>query len=326
MKNQNKFFFLFIGIIIGVTIMIAGMLLFGNEQEEGEYTLEENIINDKHDNEPDEGIVKLTDSQIQEFGIVIGEVDIRTIQLHSDLTGEIIPDPTKVAHLVPRFEGIVREVRKNIGDDVKKDEVIAVIESNESLVQYEVKSSIAGTVIEIHMTPGEVIDDDKHAITVANLSSVWASLTVYQKDLTKIKVDQDVDIITIDESNVTKSKIFYVSPIVDEETRTSTARVNLNNTSGFWKPGMFISGKVFITDKKVPMAVKKNALQTFNGKTVVFIEDEEGFRPQVVSIGLENSDLVEILSGLQQGQKYVEEGAFTIKSELLKESFGGDHD
>ncbi|NHZ87130.1 MAG: HlyD family efflux transporter periplasmic adaptor subunit, partial [Planctomycetia bacterium] len=255
MKNQNKFFFLVIGIIIGVTIMIAGMLLFGNGQEKGEYTREENKINNKRDDEHDKGIIKLTESQIQELGIVIGEVDSRTVQLHSDLTGEIMPDPTKVAHLVPRFAGIVREVRKNIGDDVKKDEVIAVIESNESLVQYEVKSSIDGTVIEIHMTPGEVIDDDKHAITVADLSSVWASLTVYQKDLTKIKVGQDVDIITIDESNVTKSKIFYVSPIVDEETRTSTARVNLNNTSGFWKPGMFISGKVFITDKKVPMAV-----------------------------------------------------------------------
>ena len=326
MKNQNKFFFLVIGIIIGVTIMIAGMLLFGNGQEKGEYTREENKINNKRDDEHDKGIIKLTESQIQELGIVIGEVDSRTVQLHSDLTGEIMPDPTKVAHLVPRFAGIVREVRKNIGDDVKKDEVIAVIESNESLVQYEVKSSIDGTVIEIHMTPGEVIDDDKHAITVADLSSVWASLTVYQKDLTKIKVGQDVDIITIDESNVTKSKIFYVSPIVDEETRTSTARVNLNNTSGFWKPGMFISGKVFITDKKVPMAVNKNALQTFNGKTVIFVKDEEGFKPQSVSVGLENSNLVEILSGLRQGQKYVKEGAFTIKSELLKESFGGDHD
>ncbi|NHZ84666.1 MAG: HlyD family efflux transporter periplasmic adaptor subunit [Planctomycetia bacterium] len=326
MKNQNKIFFLFIGIIIGVTIMIVGMLLFGNGQEEVEYTIDENTINDQYDDKHNEEIVKLTDSEIQELGIIIGEVDPQTIQLHSDLTGEIIPDPTKVAHLVPRFAGIVREVRKNIGDDVKKDEVIAVIESNESLVQYEVKSSIAGTVIEMHMTPGEVIDDDKHAITVADLSSVWASLTVYQKDLTKIKVEQNVDIITIDESNVTKSKIFYVSPIVDEETRTSTARVNLNNTSGFWKPGMFISGKVFITDKNVPMAVNKNALQTFNGKTVVFVKDEEGFRPQVVSIGLENGNLVEILSGLRQGQKYVAEGAFTIKSEFLKESFGSDHD
>ena len=175
------------------------------------------------------------------------------------------------------------------------------------------------------MTPGEVIGDDRHAITVADLSSVWASLTVYQKDLTKIEVGQNVEISTIDESKVTRSKIFYVSPIVDEETRTTTARVRLNNTSGIWKPGMFITGKVFTTSKKVPLVVNKNALQLFKGETVVFVLDKKGFRPQPVSIGIENNKLVEILSGLHQGQKYAAEGAFTIKSEFLKESFGGDH-
>ena len=62
-----------------------------------------------------------------------------------------------------------------------------------------------------------------------------------------------------------------------------------------------------------------------DGKNVVFVIDKEGFRPQPVSVGLENNNLVEILSGLHPGQKYAAEGAFTIKSELLKESFGGDH-
>jgi cobalt-zinc-cadmium efflux system membrane fusion protein len=175
------------------------------------------------------------------------------------------------------------------------------------------------------MTPGEVIGDDKHVITVANLSSVWASLTVYQKGLTKIKLGQYVEISTVDKSKVMRSKIFYVSPIVDKETRTASARVRLNNTLGFWKPGMFITGKVFTTSKKVPIVVNKNALQLFKGETVVFVQDKKGFRPQPVSIGLENNILVEILSGLHQGQKYAAEGAFTIKSEFLKESFGGDH-
>ena len=175
------------------------------------------------------------------------------------------------------------------------------------------------------MTPGEVIGDDKHAVTVADLSSVWASLTVHQKDLTKIKVGQSTSIFTIDEGKVINSKIFYVSPIVDEETRTATARVRLNNISGIWKPGMFITGKVFTTSKKVSIVVNKNALQIFNGETVVFIQDKQGFRPQPVSIGLENKKLVEVLSGLHKGQKYAAEGAFTIKSEFLKESFGGDH-
>jgi cobalt-zinc-cadmium efflux system membrane fusion protein len=324
MKNKNNLIYLVVGIAIG---FIAAYLIFNTAatNSDGLNMVESTSVDHESEANHNEDVVVLTDEELEEFSIKISEVKSGKIQLHSNLTGEIIPDPTKVAHLIPRFAGIVREVRKNIGDNVKQDEVIAVIESNESLVQYEVKSSIAGTVIEIHMTPGEVIGDDKHAVTVADLSSVWASLTVHQKDLTKIKVGQSTSIFTIDEEKVINSKIFYVSPIVDEETRTSTARVRLNNTSGIWKPGMFITGKVFTTSKKVSIVVNKNALQIFNGETVVFIQDKQGFRPQPVSIGLENKKLVEVLSGLHQGQKYAAEGAFTIKSEFLKESFGGDH-
>lgn len=322
MKNKNNLIYLIIGIAIG---FIAAYLILKTTNSEVLNPIEE--IAGKHESEEkhNEDVVSLTEKELEEFGIKINEVESGNIQLHSNLTGEIIPDPTKVAHIIPRFAGIVREVRKNMGDNVEKDEVIAVIESNESLVQYEMKSSITGTVIEIHMTPGEVIGDDKHVVTVANLTSVWASLTIYQKGLTKIKLGQYVEISTVDKSKVMRSKIFYVSPIVDKETRTASARVRLNNTSGFWKPGMFITGKVFTTSKKVPIVVNKNALQLFKGETVVFVQDKKGFRPQPVSIGLENNKLVEILSGLHKGQKYAAEGAFTIKSEFLKESFGGDH-
>jgi len=201
--------------------------------------------------------------------------------------------------------------------------VIAVIESNESLVRYEVKSSIAGTIIKIHLTPGEVIVDDKHSVTVADLSSVWANLSIYQKDLLKIKVGQVSIISTIDGSRFSKSNIFYISPIVDEQTRTATARVKLNNSSGIWKPGMFITAKVATTRKTVSMVVNKNAIQIFKGQTVVFVKDKKGFRPQPVSVGFQNNKSVEILDGLHQGQNYISEGAFTIKAELLKESLGG---
>lgn len=268
-------------------------------------------------------VVPLTDKELKEFGIKVKEVGPGTIQLHSELTGEIIPDPTKVARIIPRFAGIVREVRKNIGDHLEKGEVIAVIESNESLVRYEVRSSIAGTIIKIHLTPGEVIVDDKHSVTVADLSSVWANLSIYQKDLLKIKVGQVSVISTIDGSRFSKSNIFYVSPIVDEQTRTATARVKLNNSSGIWKPGMFITAKVATTRKTVSMVVNKNALQIFKGQTVVFVKDKKGFRPQPVSVGFQNNKSVEILDGLHQGQNYISEGAFTIKAELLKESLGG---
>lgn len=324
MKNKSNLIYFLVGLVIGVITVYVILSLTTTDVTNIKISKEAKLENESQAGEYKD-VVPLTDKELKEFGIKVSEVGPGTIQLHSNLTGEIIPNPTKVARIIPRFAGIVREVRKNIGDHLKKGEVIAVIESNESLVQYEVKSSITGTVIYIHLTPGEVIVGDIHAVTVADLSSVWASLGIYQKDLLKIKVGQISEVSTVDGSQFSKSKIFYVSPIVDEQTRTATARVKLNNSSGNWKPGMFITAKVYTTKKTVPMAVNKNAIQTFKGETVVFVKDKNGFRPQPVSVGLENNKTVEILAGLHPGQYYVSEGAFTIKAELLKDSLGGGH-
>lgn len=273
-----------------------------------------------------EEIVKISTSEMEEFGIVVRTAGPGTIQMHTDLLGEIRPDPSKIAHMVPRFEGIVKKIYKAIGDKVKKGETIAVIESNESLVNYNMSSAIDGTVIDMHMSPGELVrGDSDHEITVANLQNVWANLSVYQKDLSIIKEGQTTIISAGHEAYVTKGKISYVSPMVDEATRTATARVALDNHSGKWKPGMFVTAKVFTLDKKVPLAVDKNAIQIFEGQSVVFVQSKEGFRPQPVSVGIQNDKTVEILSGLHAGQSYIAKGAFTIKAEMMKGSFGGGH-
>jgi cobalt-zinc-cadmium efflux system membrane fusion protein len=89
---------------------------------------------------------------------------------------------------------------------------------------------------------------------------------------------------------------------------------------------MFVSGKVFTSKKRVDIAVPKNAVQIFDGQKVVFVKSDKGFAPQAVTLGIENDKAVEILDGLHQGDKYVAKGAYTFKSELLKESFGGGDD
>ncbi|MDZ7765847.1 MAG: efflux RND transporter periplasmic adaptor subunit [Melioribacteraceae bacterium] len=88
---------------------------------------------------------------------------------------------------------------------------------------------------------------------------------------------------------------------------------------------MFITAKVLTDFIEVDQAVTLNAIQNFEGQKVVFVKDGEGFRPQPVTIGKTNTKYAEVLSGLNTGQNYIAEGAFVIKSELLKESFGGGH-
>jgi len=283
---------------------------------------------DEHSDEEDEHgeeIVTLSNNEIEELGIVIEKVGSKKLKQYNDLTGEIVPNPEKLVHIVPRFAGIVRKVNIEIGDKVKKDEVIAIIESNESLVTYEVKSSMDGVILDLHMTPGELMGDHEHVVTIADLSYVWAELNVYQKDLMKIKLNQKANVYFNKIDNGVMAKIFYISPTLDEETRTATARVKLNNKDGYWKPGMFIAAQVLTNSVSVKHVVTLNAIQNYEGDKVVFLKEGESFRPQTVTVGLVNGKYAEILTGLNDGDIYISEGAFVIKSELLKESFGGGH-
>ncbi|MCB0746580.1 MAG: efflux RND transporter periplasmic adaptor subunit [Ignavibacteriales bacterium] len=286
----------------------------------------ETIQSEEHNEaeEHTEGI-KLSDEVLQEFGIEVKEAGPGVIKNHIDLTGEIKAEPSKISHIVPRFAGIVQHVNKTVGERVSKGEVLAVIESNESLTTYEVTSLIDGTIIEMHMTQGELIGTEAHAFTIADLDKVWAILSVYQKDINKIKVGQNakVSIGSIDNDEI--GKISYLSPIVDEKTRTASARVILNNRSGKWRPGMFITAKAYVSESKAQVVIEKTALQSIDDGPVVFVKDGEGFVPKSVKVGKENDDNVEILTGLKPGQQYVAKGAFTLKAEVLKESFGGGH-
>ncbi len=295
----------------------------GNKTAETE---EHSETEGNNENEAHSEEIVLTAETMKEFGIEVNEAGPGIIKTHIDLTGEIIAEPSRISHIIPRFDGIVKEVYKTVGDKVTKGETLAIIESNESLAPYEVQSLIDGTIIEMHMTQGELIGNEAHAFTIADLNKVWANFNIYQKDLGKIKVGQKASVSVGSMDIEETGTISYVSPIVDEKTRTATARVILNNQTGKWLPGMFITANVYVSEKKYPVVVEKTALQTLEEQMVVFIKDEDGgFKPQVVKTGNANDNNIEILSGLNAGDQYVSKNSFILKAEILKESFGGEH-
>lgn len=320
-NTNNRYKYLIIGLITGVVVTILAYQLFNGTSKDVAKINNDNI---KKEETAQITTVKLSDNVINEFGIIIKTTGPGKIEMHTDLTGEIVPNPYKVAHIIPRFPGVVKKVYKKIGDKIKKGETIAVIESNESLVQYKVKSSINGTILVLHMTPGELIGDGTHVVEIADLSSVWAELNVYQEDLMNINVGQQVVISSLGSNYKIKSNIFYIDPTVNEKTRTSVARVKLGNIRGTWKPGLFVNGVVKTKEFNLPLIVPKTAIETLNDQTVVFIETENGFKAQPVKIGVSNQNYVQILSGLKKGQKYVAKNGFVIKSEIEKSKFADE--
>jgi cobalt-zinc-cadmium efflux system membrane fusion protein len=269
--------------------------------------------------------VSLTAAEIEEFGLRWAPAGPATLERRIELPGVVRANEDRVAHIVPRFAGVVTEVRKRIGDRVKSGEILAVIESSQSLSPYSLRTLLAGVIIEKHVTRGEAVTPASQAFVVADLETVWIDLSVYQRDLTRIHEGQDAVIMAGHGLPHSVGVVSYVTPVVDEGTRTAIARVVLDNPEGFWRPGMFVTAEVTIEHVQVEIAVPGAALHALEDQTVVFVREDGGFRPRPVRVGRRDDDWAEIEEGLVAGDRVVVQGGFTLKSELQRGELAGGH-
>lgn len=262
--------------------------------------------------------IKLTPQQREnaKLGIVVAAAG--TIKQVLILNGIIQPNQEKSVAVLPRFGGIVRSMAKRLGEPVKKGEVVVRIESNESLTQYELQAPMDGIIIERNGVLGEFADKDKRLLVIADLSDVWVDLRVYSQDFSKLKVGQKVNIELPGHDEPHSALISYLSPIGLTDTQSMLARSVVENADGGLLPGLFVTGRVLMSERPVAVAVKQSAVQYIEGKPVVFVEDEDGFEKRAVELGIKDDALVEILFGVLPGDKVVEDNSFILKAELGK--------
>lgn len=359
-----------------------------------------------HDEHEEERSVHLSKAEMAEFGIRVSAVEGGMIGPTIELAGEVVADPDRYAHVVPRVEGVVRRVRVGLGDRVRSGDAMAVIDSRElsdlksaylsaverrnlteaafvreerlwkqsissereylaakqslaeariearsaehklhalgfsesyleelptlpdvSYTRFEIRAPFDGVVVSKHITLGEAVNADAEAFSVADLSEVWAILAVYQKDLKWIREGLRVAVLDREggEERV-DGTVSYVSPVIDEATRTASARVVIDNATGQWRPGMFVSAKVVTKGRSVPVAVPAAAVQSLDEGQVVFVYDGDEFEMRDVRTGQSADEWIEILSGLQPGESIATQGVFTLKSQIQKGEFESDHD
>lgn len=285
---------------------------------------------DEHDDRDDHDehyseFVKLTPAEMAEFGVVLDTTGPGKIRHEIVVPGEVAVNGDRIAHIFPRFTGVVKEVWKRIGDRVRTGDVLAVVESNEGLTPYNVTALMDGTVIDKEINVGEVHQGDNPAFIIADLDTVWVNLSIYQMHLADVRTGQAAAITADHGVNYENGAVSYVSPVVDEHTRTSTARVVLANPSGKWRPGLLIEGRIATDAYPATVVVPKSAIFHMDDAEVVFVQTPEGFKAQPVTIGRTNHVNAEIQSGLETGQIYAASGGFTIKAEMQKGSFGDGH-
>jgi cobalt-zinc-cadmium efflux system membrane fusion protein len=241
------------------------------------------------------------------------------------MNGKIVANPDKVAHVTPRYPGVVLEARKKLGDAVKKDEVLAVVESNESLRPYDIKSQIAGRVIKRDAVLGESVSQETTLYVVGDLSTIAVDLAVPRADFPKLKEGQKVEVSGVGEMK-SEATIIYLSPIGSEDTQMMSARAEMPNPEIQWQPGLFVTTEVVVEETEVPVAVKASAIQTFRDWDVVFMNDGNSFEIAILELGRRDGDLVEVVSGpLKPGTKYVTENSFVVKADVMKSGATHDH-
>lgn len=183
---------------------------------------------------------------------------------------------------------------------------------------YELIGPLSGVVTQRHLTIGEVIEpvSDTSPFVVADLSTVWVNLTVYQRDLAHVRAGHSVDIQFGHGIPSASGTIAFVSPALDETTRTATARVVLDNPDRQWRPGLFVTGIIKTGHESAAVVVPRTAITELDGEQVVFVQTDQGFEPRLVKTGRMNESQSEIVEGLQVGQRYVSRNVLALKAEM----------
>lgn len=192
-----------------------------------------------------------------------------------------------------------------------------------------VRAPIDGTIIEKHAVMGEYVEPAQTTMILADLGTVWVWGDVYERDLDAVVKHTVKESIPV-EIHVPaypgakfRGEVNYIGATMDETTRTIQVRTVIDNSDRRLRPGMFCQGNILLSTDDEVLAIPKEALLTDEGRDFVFVNIKDNHFLRVdVKKGREFEADVEILEGLAPGQTIVTEGAFVLKSDVLREKMG----
>lgn len=265
----------------------------------------------------EEGHVELTAEQIAAAGLELAKAAPEQIRDVLSLYGVVAPNAERVFEVTARYPGLISNVTRKIGDAVRQGDPLASVESNESLRVYDITAPIAGVITARNANAGEQTGD-RTLFVVADLSTVWVEVSLFPRDTPKVKVGQRARISSSDSGLAAEGRVVYVAPFGTSSSQTLTARVLLDNADRRWAPGLYVNAELTLAEQPVPIAIKNEAIQTLEGRNIVFAQNEHGFEVRTVNIGRSDSVHSEVVDGLRSGEVYVTRNSFILKAELGK--------
>ncbi len=271
-----------------------------------------------------EGRIQISDDAAKASGVETERVGPAVIKDVHVLSGQIALNGNTTANVRARFPGIVRTVKKGLGERVEKGEVLATVESNDSLQPYNVTAPISGVILSRDTNIGDVAGEAP-LFRISDMSTVWAELHVFPGEMAKIQPGQEVEVVSLEGVQKTKGKIESLLPVAENATQTIIARVILDNPDNAWRAGMNVQGAVTIAEREVPLAVKSSALQRFRDFTVVFAKVKDFYEVRMLELGKDDGTYVEVLNGIKPDTEYVSGNSFLIRADIEKSGASHDH-
>lgn len=191
---------------------------------------------------------------------------------------------------------------------------------------FPLTTPFAGTVIEKHAILGELAQPDKPLFTVADLSKLWIEANLFEKDLGRVKAGVEAVVTVAAYPDVVfEGRLTYIAAVVDKETRTVQARVEVANPDGRLKPEMFATAAIRTGGKGKGLLLPEEAVVLLQGQPTVFIEEHGGFEPRAVELGEKLRGRVVVKAGLAVGDKVVTAGTYALKARIMKSQLGEGH-
>ncbi|MDD3154023.1 MAG: efflux RND transporter periplasmic adaptor subunit, partial [Victivallaceae bacterium] len=190
---------------------------------------------------------------------------------------------------------------------------------NKICMEYDIDAPFAGVVISKNLTVGENFpeDNEKVVLVVSDLKQLWLDLRAPSDDLRKLKIGMTVRAEPVGSKKQFQGKITNIASVIDETTRTGLVRVLVPNPEQRIRAGEFAVGMIELPSGHPCVLVNREAVQMLGGIPVVFVPDGTGFLPREVKVGRTVDGMTQLLSGLKQGEQYVADGGFELKSILL---------
>ena len=258
-------------------------------------------------------------------GIRTAAAGAGTIADEHEVQGLLTPVEGRAAQVAARYPGPVRSLSANIGDRVRAGQALATVESNLSLTTYTVAAPIAGTVLARHASLGSVAAEGTPLFEIADLSQLWVDLHIFGADTGHIVPGVPVSVTRLSDGVTAQTTLERVLPGTATASQSTVARAVLANEDGLWRPGSAVKARIVVDRKPAELVVPLTALQTLEGRDVVFVREGDTYTAHAVELGKRDARYVEVLAGLEAGEEVVVEQSYLIKADIEKAGATHEH-